>query len=261
MHHRLGGHGLHHGLNSWLGGGLHSWFGRHGFSRHGFGCHGLRGYGLGRSGFDGRFRRAGRAQLQGCAGHEGIGFGQAVEAGEPLHGNAIEIGDFREGFTRHHLVLLGVAVHHGLGGGGARRAGRSWHLDPAAGPEVLGVLEAVELHQPLHGNAIALGNFGQGFAGFHRVVACAAAGRAAAGAGVTGTRHLDPTAGPEVLGVLEAVELHQPLHGNAIALGNFRQGFAGLHHHLAGQARQGQQQGENQGGSGAAHGGRRWAMG
>ena len=133
-------------------------------------------------------------------------------------------------------MLLGTFAHRS---GRAAATASPRHLDAAAGPEVLGIAQAVEVHQPLHAGAVALGDFGEGFAGLHGVVAAAAARNGAA----TAAGHADAAAGPEVLGAAQAIQLHQPLDARAVALRQLRQGLARLHHHLTGKARQGQQQG------------------
>ena len=77
-----------------------------------------------------------------------------------------------------------------------------------------------------------------------------------ASAGTTGgTRHREFGADLEALGILDAVELQQPINADAIAGGDVGERFARLHHNLTRQPGQGQQQGQGQGDSGAAHGG------
>ena len=133
------------------------------------------------------------------------------------------------------------------------------HGDAATGLETLGVADAVELQQTVGADAVAVGDFGDGFPRFHRVVAPAASPLAAAALAVGtagGARHRQLGADLEALGILDAVELQQPINADAIASGDVRERFARLHHNLTRQPGQGQQQGQGQGDSGAAHGGK-----
>ena len=201
---------------------------------------------------------AGDRHLDATAGPEILRAAQVVELHQSLHAGVVALGDLGEGFARFHGV---DGVHRGgacptTSTTGSCR-GCSGHLDAATGPEVLWAAQVVELHQSLHAGAVALGDLGEGLAWFHGVVAAATT---AAGAASCRSGHLNAATGPEVLRAAQVVELHQALHAGAVALSDFREGFTGLHHNLSGQARQGQQQGQGECGSGAAaHGA--WAFG
>ena len=54
----------------------------------------------------------------------------------------------------------------------------------------------------------------------------------------SGSRHRQGLARFHVIGVAEAVELHQLVDAHAVAIGDFREGFTLLHGHLTGPDRQ-----------------------
>ena len=74
-------------------------------------------------------------------------------------------------------------------------------------------------------------------------------------------RHGQGLAGFDVIGVAEAVELHQLVDAQAVALSDLREGFPLLHGHLTGPDRQGQHQGQGQGDERATHGRYGWESG
>ena len=92
-------------------------------------------------------------------------------------------------------------------------------------------MDAIEPHQLLQPNAVAFCDLGEGFAGLHHH-------RAAFGIAALGSAWQHQTlAGLHQLGILDAVESHQLLQANAVALGDLGEGLAGLHHQI-GETRQ-----------------------
>ena len=95
-------------------------------------------------------------------------------------------------------------------------------------------------------------DLGEGLAVLHRDAAVATTGVRGPTAAAAGHREL--AACFHQVGVQDAVDLHQPAHADAMAIGDLGEGFAVLDGDLAGQGRQGQHQGQGQGDEGATHG-------
>ena len=210
--------------------------------------------------------RSGGGHGDAAAGLESLGIADAVELQQALAAEVVAVGDFGDGFARLHRVISGAAAGGKASAGWFGGFGRSGggHGDAAADLEALGVTDAVELQQAIGADAVAVGDFGDGFARFHRVVAPAgptggappatpmATPTAAWTAGGAWDRQLRPHL--EGLGILNAVQLQQPIDADVITIGDVGERFARLHHNLTRQPGQGQQQGQGQGDSRAAHG-------
>ena len=182
-----------------------------------------------------------------------VGLAEAIEGDQLVEAHALTVGDFREGvaFSHGHPASGNGAAS----GGAAARATLAGHLEGLAHLDVVGLAEAIESDQLVEAHALAVGDFGEGVslphghsAGGHG----ATAGGAAAGAPLA--RHLQLLPHLHVVGLADAVELHQPLHADAGAVGDFREGLARFHRDITGQSRYGQHQGEGEGGEGTAHG-------
>ena len=161
-----------------------------------------------------------------------------IDRHQATHGHPIAIGNFREAFAGAHHVRAGALAERGWCGGCCRHL--AGHLEGLAHLDVVGPAEAIEGDQLVEAHALADGDFGEGVslphghpAGGHG----ATAGGAAAGAPLA--RHLQLLARLDVVGLADAVELHQPLHADAGAVGDFREGLARFHRHITGQGRYG----------------------
>ena len=99
--------------------------------------------------------------------------------------------------------------------------------------ELAGVRQTIGLHEPLHADAIAISDFGEGVPILDGDGSAPSAGPA--GASTAGTPSpWDYQALPhrELAGVRQTIGLHQPLQADAIAIGNFGQGVALFDHHV-----------------------------
>ena len=167
------------------------------------------------------------------SGHQQLGIGDVVELQQAVGGGAKALGELRHGFAFFHRVGRGG---QGLGCRSLAGVPATTHHQPLANAQFVGITDAVEPHQAVHTDAGPIGNVGEGVAFAHRdgaaatgaatgAIALAGAGRTAAAGDHQGLpcRHH--------VGVGDAVGLHQALEADAIAIGDFRKGFTGLHHH------------------------------
>ena len=101
---------------------------------------------------------------------------------------------------------------------------------------------------------MAIGNGGEGFSfpHGHRGRGSAFARGPPAAADALG--QLELSSRFQMVGVLDFVDLDQPLHTHAQAIGDFREGFPRLHPHGSCHGGQRKDQGEGQDGRGTAHG-------
>ena len=187
-----------------------------------------------------------------------VGIADGIDRHQTAHRHPIALGDLREALSGAHHVRAGALSERGGFSGRYHLAG---HLEGLAHLHVVGLADVVEGHQLVEGHALAHGDFGEGVAFPHGHPACGHS--SASGGAAVGThpaRHLQLLAHLHVVGLADAVELHQLLHADAGAVGNFREGIARFHRDLPGHRRQRQHQGEGEGSEGAAHGhpGRQW---
>ena len=133
-----------------------------------------------------------------------------------------------EGFTRAHHVLAGLAVDRsGCGGRSAAGTRPHRHAQAGAGHHHVGVADAVELDQPVHARAHAIGDVGEGLAALHRVGA--RCGGSSGGAGASRARDHQAGAGDDHVGVADAIGLHEAVEAHPVAIGDFGEGFAAAH--------------------------------
>ena len=105
----------------------------------------------------------------------------------------------------------------------------------------VGVGDAVGLHQLVEADPLAIGDVGEGVSGLDGDTA---APGTPSGSGAT-TWQPQALARSYHVWVADAIGLHQSREADAVAVGNFREGFAWLHHHVCqgcgrGQTREGQ---------------------
>ena len=98
------------------------------------------------------------------------------------------------------------------------------------------VADAVDGDQFVHADAVAIGDHRKAFARAHHVLAGPFAEAGAGAGGLTGSVDQQRLARFHMIGVAEAIELHQLVDAHAMAIGDFREGVAVLHGHMAGGA-------------------------
>ena len=142
-----------------------------------------------------------------------VGIVDGIDRHQATHRYPVAIGNGREAFAGAHHVHVGALAERGWCGGCRHLAG---HLEGLAHLHVVGLAEAIEGDQLVEAHALAGGNFGEGVALPHGQPAGghgATSGGAAAGTCSAG--HLQLLTHLHVVGLVDAVQLHQPLHADA----------------------------------------------
>ena len=166
----------------------------------------------------------------------------AIELDQALDRDVVAIRDFGEGVSRLHghggataSVTARAPASVTGGGGGPQNQGIACD-NPG------GIADAVELHEALHRHPIPFGDLREGLALTDGdPAALGRCGRAiasvAAPSSLGSPWNGESLARHDLVGIPDAIELHQTFGGDAGPGGDFRERLSWLDHHLSGQAR------------------------
>ena len=195
---------------------------------------------LARAARAGRPGRGAGADDELFAGDHLAGVLDAIELHQPLDRDVVAVGDFGEGVSRLHGHSCAAAIAT-CTTSAVTAWGRSPQDQGIAGDNLAGIADSVELHEAFHRHAVPGGDFREGLAltdGDPAALGCCGRSIAAVAAASTlgSSRDGEFLARHDLVGIPDAIELHQTLGGDAGPGGDFRERLPWFDHHLSGQA-------------------------